>query len=370
MESVLSPEHYRSPDIQATENQRIFRRLWIYACTSSAVAEHEAFVTRNIGGVSLIIHNFDGRLRALENVCPHRLMPIQAQEFGQGKLLCPYHGWSFHPDGKVKSIPKEDVLYRYSPEAREELCLREFSVACIGKLVFVNLDPCPIDIHEQFSSNLISKLEEISGHFGDTAAHLNMPTKYNWKLNFENVLDSNHVPYVHPKSFQPLMVNVNKHIEEPDDDVGAINTVSAALTDQSFHAAVGMKIDSWPWHELVDRFGTEDAYHNFFLFPNVNFISVGGLVFLIQQFHPISALETEVRFTICVAREKHRLPALPAILRGHLKGEVDVFNEDLAYLERLQSSLSSLSQRVRHGKYEHRLQSFAAAYSSLMESAT
>ncbi len=332
----------------------------------SAVAEDQAFATRKIGGIPVMIQNCGGTVRAFENACPHRQMPIHSDEFGQGKMRCPYHGWVFEHDGSTKAIPKEAVLYAYPPQTRKKLCLREFSVTIIGQLIFVNLDPDPIDISCQFKPDLISELENISTHFGPVAVHLNTPARYNWKLNFENVLDPNHIPYVHPKSFQPLVIP-DENSKNPAQEKDLHVVIDETLVDQSFHAKTRMQIKPWPWHTQVYRYGESDAYHNFFLFPNVNFISVGGLIFLVQQFDPVSPAETQVRFTLCSAREKSRLQALPAILRGHLKAEVEVYNEDLVFLENLQASLHDRSSRAEHGKYEYRLKSFAAAYLKCME---
>jgi hypothetical protein len=90
-------------------------------------------------------------------------------------------------------------------------------------------------------------------------------------------------------------------------------------------------------------------------------------VFLIQQFEPVSASETRVIFTLCAARSRSRMPALPAILRGHLKGEVEVLMEDVNYLESLQASLHASSPDVHHGQYEHRLVGFGLSYLRWME---
>ncbi len=67
------------------------------------------------------------------------------------------------------------------------------------------------------------------------------------------------------------------------------------------------------------------------------------------------------------AREKQRIPAIPAILWGHLKGEKRVLDEDIVLLEALQKSLHSGSQRAYHGAYETQLQRVAEVYSRLMD---
>lgn len=368
MQSELNVHHYQSAEVFAQEQERIFRKLWIFACMLSAVAVPEAFATRTIGGVSLLIQNCEGTIRAFENACPHRLMPIQSDEFGQSRMVCPYHGWVFDARGAVKTIPKEQTLYAYTPAERERLCLKEFHVQVIGQLVFIHLDDQPLPIEAQFSADLIDQLRAISSHFGSQAVHANIDTRYNWKLNYENVLDHNHIPYIHPKSFLPLMKKdaaqaapTNQEVTLPDD------LITGALQAQSHMTTTSLNIEAWPWHQQVRRYGQADTYYNFFLFPNVNFISVGGVIFLVQQFDPISAAQTQVRFTLCAAQETSRIPALPAILRGHLKGEIDVLHEDVAHLERLQAHLHSGSPRVQHGRYEHRLMSFAKAYRRLME---
>ena len=364
MKSALQPLHYLSSDIFEQEQQQLFSRLWIYACMKSAVDADQAFATRRIGGRSILIQNCGGEIRAFENACPHRLMPIQNQLFGQARMVCPYHGWVFDNAGNVKSIPKENKLYRYCEVDRKDLRLREFKIEIIGGLVFINLDEDPLPINEQFSDQLLTHLKSISSYFGDLSVNANIPVKYNWKLNFENVLDHQHIPYVHPKSFQPLVRQVAP-VENEEQEM--YPDPSDLLIDQSWASTTKMYIKPWPWHALVKPYGGENTYHNYFIFPNVNFISVGGLIYLVQQFEPVSANETLVRFDLCTARPTARIPALPAILRGHLKGEVEVLMEDVEFLERLQSSLHLDSMAVNHGQYEHRLVGFGLAYLRLLQ---
>jgi phenylpropionate dioxygenase-like ring-hydroxylating dioxygenase large terminal subunit len=366
MKPALEVGHYIQPEIFEQEQARLFGRLWIFACLRTAIAAENAFATRRIGGRLVLIQNSGGRIRAFENSCPHRLMPLQTAAFGQARMVCPYHGWVFDSMGKVKSIPKEQSLYAFSQEERDALCLREYAVETLGELVFVNLGENPISITEQFAPSLIERLEAISSHFSDVAVHTEIPVRYNWKLNFENVLDHQHVPYVHPRTFLPLMRSVSED-KARESEPSQYPTPSDLLIDQSWASTSPIKIEPWPWHAQVDRYGPEGTYHNHFLFPNVNFISVDGLVFLIQQFEPVSASETRVIFTLCAARSRVRMPALPAILRGHLKGEVEVLMEDVHYLESLQAALHAHSPAVHHGQYEHRLVGFGQAYLRWME---
>jgi vanillate O-demethylase monooxygenase subunit len=45
----------------------------------------------------------NGRIGAMMNCCPHRGMRLSKGCVRAGRLVCPYHGWSFDPDGAVAS---------------------------------------------------------------------------------------------------------------------------------------------------------------------------------------------------------------------------------------------------------------------------
>lgn len=361
----LPQNDYIDPTVFAKEQTRIFRKLWIFAGLRTLLAEPDSFLTRCIGGVPILIQNFDGKLKAFRNQCAHRQATLQLEEYGQRKLTCRYHGWTFDDAGRVRGMPGEHRLYHYTEEERGQLCLDEFAVECLGNLVFVNLDANPLPIEEQFSDELRQQLTQISGHFGSRAIHTAIPSAYNWKLNFENVLDYNHVPFVHPQTFRPLMQKSSEH--EPRIPANAPRVDAAKLRELSFAGKAPLKVQSWPWHAQVERFGDEDAYYNYFLYPNVNFISVGGYIFLIQQFDPMAPNRTDVRFTLTTARPTERIPALPAILWGHLKGEKRVLDEDKVILEALQRSLHDGGPIARHGAYEAQLHRVALVYQQLME---
>ena len=361
----LPQNDYIDPGVFAQEQTRIFRKLWIFAGLRTLLADPDNFLTRTIGGVPIVIQNFDGTLKAFRNQCVHRQAPLQLEEYGQRRLTCRYHGWTYNDQGQVRGMPGEHRLYHYSEGDRAQLCLDEFSIQCIGNLVFVNLDAHPLPIEEQFSDELREQLSKISSHFGDQAICTAMPSAYNWKLNFENVLDYNHVPFVHPQTFRPLMQKGVEH--EPRVSADAPQVQTAALHELSFAGKTPLTIHPWPWHARVERFGSEDAYYNYFLYPNINFISVGGYVFLIQQFDPVAPDRTDVRFTLTCARPTQRIAALPAILWGHLKGEKRVLDEDRVILEALQRGLHKGGPVARHGVYEAQLHRVAMVYRQLME---
>ena len=381
MLSKLTPAHYLSQAIFDQERDRIFRKLWLFAAFRTSLAEPGAFITRTMAGLPVLLQNCDGHIRAFENLCPHRQMPLQHEAFGQARMVCPYHGWVFDSEGRVKTIPHEAELYAYTPQEREGLCLRRYAVAIIGNMVFINLAESPIPLDEQFTPGFQLALSEVSSYFATHAVHVNIPVRYNWKFNYENVLDANHIPYVHPKSFQPLLREGEKmarrasQIEGLAPSIPPIKSLSSKelavvskLQAQSCVNSSPMRVEPWPWHNLVNGYGDGDFFHTFSIFPNVNFISPGGLTFIAQQFEPLAPGQTELRMTLTLAREKRRMPGLPALLRSYLKGEAAVVNEDSAYLEALQSHLHHGAPHAQQGRYEDRLRAAAEVYLDLLGS--
>jgi len=363
MLSKLSQKHYIDPDIFAKEQKQIFSKLWIFAGLRTLLSEPDAFLTRTIGGIPILIQNFAGEIKAFENQCAHRQAPLQLEAYGQRKLACRYHGWSYTDDGHVKGIPHQEALYHFTADEKEKLCLRQFAIEIIGNLIFINIDADPLPIEEQFTDEFRQQLTTISGYFSSQVIHTSVPSQFNWKLNFENVLDYNHIPFVHPQTFKPL---INK---------AAISSAPARkalpektlLSSLSYASTMEMQVKKWPWQASVEGFGEPDTFHTHFIYPNVNFISVGGLIFLIQQFDPISASLTDVRLSLMTARETNKIRGLPAILWGYLKSEKRVLDEDRALLEGLQSNLYDNGKPSYHGAYEVQLQNVAEVYLDLME---
>src|SRR5437764_9953326 len=44
-----------------------------------------------------------GQLGGIANQCAHRRMKLSLGRVDDGKLICPYHGWSYSADGKGES---------------------------------------------------------------------------------------------------------------------------------------------------------------------------------------------------------------------------------------------------------------------------
>lgn len=72
------------------------------------------------GSRALCIANIDGVIRALDNECPHRGGPLAEGMIEQGKVICPWHAWSFDPATGATDASQERVaVYPVTMEAED-----------------------------------------------------------------------------------------------------------------------------------------------------------------------------------------------------------------------------------------------------------
>jgi len=355
------------------EQVNIFRSLWIFAGPKQLVSDDNAYITRTIGGIPLVIQNLGGTIRAFENQCLHRRMALQWDPVGQRPLICKYHGWTYDNDLRVKGVPNA-AYYELTDECRRSLRLREFAVREVGNLLFVNLSDPPPPFEGQFSASFVSTMEQASLHFDSEVAYARFDERYNWKLNFENVLHYNHVQFIHPKSFFPILrqrLNAENNQFELSPRIRPIQAQLDAnapidLRELSYHShsPLDVKVD-W-WASQVDGYGNVDDYYNWFIYPNVNFCSVHGRMFLIQQFIPTAPGISEYHLWVMTARRRDRRAQFTPLLWALIKAEKKVIDEDAVALEQLQKKMHPQADRCQHGIYEAHIVRMMRWYANVM----
>ena len=146
-----------------------------------------ALVPLTICGEALVFWRCgDGRLVALEDRCPHRLLPLsQGKRIGD-TVQCGYHGMTFGPDGACVRVPGQANLpasayvEAYSVEERH-------GIVWIWMGEAAKADPDTIFDMPEFTDPAWHV------HRGD---HLHLNAHY---LNVaENLVDPAHVSFVHP----------------------------------------------------------------------------------------------------------------------------------------------------------------------------
>ncbi|WP_336793434.1 aromatic ring-hydroxylating dioxygenase subunit alpha [Gordonia malaquae] len=191
---------YSAPEIYRLEQERIFAKSWSYACHESAVAKPGDYAVTRAGDTPImVVHGRDGQLRAFVNVCKHRLHSI-AEESGNKPLLqCPYHGWTYGLDGKLKTAPRSDREPNFDCST---ISLDPVAVERWDQWVFVNPDVDAAPLHEVvagIADNAKTINDDLRGYEFQVRYEYDM--NCNWKLWAENAVECYHCPTLHSTSF-------------------------------------------------------------------------------------------------------------------------------------------------------------------------
>lgn len=375
MQSRMLPKYYLEQEFFEREQQKIFRKVWLFAGLKTLVPKHNAFISRKIAGTPVVIQNFYGELRAFENICPHRNALIQKEPVGYRPLLCSYHAWSFDAQGQAH-IPDCDTVYRFSEAEKCNLKLRQFALRVVGNLLFVNLSPNPMLLEEQFSPEFIASLESSSNAYDTEVMVTTWRGNYNWKLAYENLRDANHPRFVHPKTLAKV-VNFRPHVNEAqaaESNQDLCDTSPQALRREMRSFSYGGKdtaIDNMPrfsWHQLVERWGSDDVYYNWLAYPNLHIASAnGGHSFTIEHHIPASPGCTDMEVYRFTTRKKQPFAYSSAVLLAEMHGSKVVTGEDVEVMEMVQSALHAQAPLANQGAYESMNRLVERWYSTLME---
>lgn len=376
MQSRMHPRYYLDQDIFEREQQKIFRKVWLFAGLKTLLTQHNAFITRKIAGIPVVIQNFHGELRAFENVCLHRSALIQTEPVGCRPLVCGYHAWRYDEQGQAH-VPDCDTIYRFDEAKKCSLKLRQFALRAVGNLLFVNLDAKPMPLEDQFSPAFIATLESSSNAYDTEVMVTTWRGNYNWKLAYENLRDANHPRFVHPKTLAKV-VNFRPNIKEAQASESLndlTDTSPQTLRQEMRRFSYGGRdtaienMQHFGWHSLVERWGGEDVYYNWLAYPNLHIASAnGGHSFTIEHHTPIAPGITDMEVYRFTSRKKQPFAFSNTVLLAEMHGSKVVTGEDVEVMERVQSALHTQAPLPTQGAYESMNRLVERWYSTLMES--
>ena len=196
---------YRDEALFALEMERIYRRDWVAVCAEASLSTPGDYLAIDIGGEPVVlVRGGDTRLRALSNVCRHRgtlLLEPGVDHLDGGRIVCPYHAWSYSDTGAFRGAP-----YSRGVAIDSELhSLPSFRVETWMGVVFVCLS--------EETPPLQARLAEIAPHLAEfdmesfkVAGPLTAPEVWaaNWKLVVENAMESYHLFQVHADTLEKV----------------------------------------------------------------------------------------------------------------------------------------------------------------------
>ncbi len=189
---------YTSREFFRAEMDRMWSRVWQWACREEHIPEVGDYSVYDIGPWSIIVvRAAPDTIKGYINSCLHRGTKLlgSGAEGCAARFSCPYHGWTWNLDGSLKEIPSAWDFAHVDPAG---LSLPEVRVETWGGFVFVNLDDSAPPLRDY-----IAPLED---HFARwrlqdryVAVHVQKELPCNWKAAAEAFMENYHTVTVHPQ---------------------------------------------------------------------------------------------------------------------------------------------------------------------------
>ncbi|MEP1522892.1 SRPBCC family protein [Ascidiaceihabitans sp.] len=228
---AMPPSVYTSDDFLKRELSDIFAKDWFCVGRASALAASGDYVTLELAGQPIIVLRAgDGALRAMSNVCRHRMSTLLEGRGNTRSIVCPYHAWTYNLDGSLRGAP--------AMTQNEGFCKSDYQlpdVRCEEWLgwVFVSLNPDSPPVASQ-----LSKVEDMVSDY-DMANYTETFFEThvwdtNWKVLAENFMESYHLPVCHAGTIGGLS-KLEEMICPPGEDAFNYHTI---LKDESLKIAM------------------------------------------------------------------------------------------------------------------------------------
>lgn len=323
MQSRMHPRYYLSQAVFDREQERIFRKLWMFAGLKAMVPNHGDRMTRIIGGVSVVIGNVHGTWQAHYGEC-------------------------------------------------------EVALETIGGLLFVSLADNPRPIQDQLAPYFYEFLKDGANALGGEFVITTWRCRFNWKLVYENLRDSLHVQFLHGKTFGNYVdfrFDVNEAYWHdamqplPDPSVQGLRE---ELRNFSRGGAVGSIAQRRhvPWHDRVHRYGGDrDVYFDWMVYPNIHISSGnGGHSFSFEHHIPVGPGRTDLELIWVMAAKRQPFDDAYQAMLANMHGSKQIVGEDVVMLEAIQAGLHEDAPLPSLGAYEAESYRVERWYTALMES--
>ena len=185
---------YTSEDFVEAELKHVFSKDWYCVGRADALSKTGDYVTAELAGQPIaVLRDADDQLRAMSNVCLHRMSTLLQGRGNAKTIVCPYHAWTYNLDGKLRGPP---AMSQNDAFCKDHYRLPQ--VRCEEWLgwVFVCLDPEAETVSVQLAevADMIAAYDMTNYSESFYEEHV---WDTNWKVLAENFMESYHLPVCH-----------------------------------------------------------------------------------------------------------------------------------------------------------------------------
>jgi len=195
---MLPRAAYVDDEVFAWEQRHFFDDQWMCVGRSEDLAEPGDQRAESLGTAGVLLtRGQDGVLRAFANVCSHRgheLLPCGTTA-RHGRVICPYHSWSYTLEGDVWTAPgfKDLADFDATEHGLAQLPCTEWH-----GLIFVDGSGTAPDLEAELAGlePLVAPYEPERLRVAGTHDYV---VASNWKILTENYQECYHCPMIHPE---------------------------------------------------------------------------------------------------------------------------------------------------------------------------
>ncbi|SNS47044.1 aromatic ring-hydroxylating oxygenase subunit alpha [Antarctobacter heliothermus] len=279
---AMPVEVYTTQAFVDEELAHVFRKDWYCIGRADALQNPGDYVTCELAGQPIVVlRDREGALRALSNVCLHRMSTLLQGRGNTRSIVCPYHAWTYNLDGKLRGAP--------AMTKNENFCKDAYTlpaVRCEEWLgwVFVSLDADAAPVAEK-----LAEVEAMLAGYDMTnyteAFYEEHVWDTNWKVLAENFMESYHLPVCHAGTIGGLS-RLEDMICPPGRDTFNYHTI---LKDDKLRIAMA--------HPSNDRLKGDERRTTFLLaiYPSLMITLTPGY-FWYLSLHPKGPGQVHIRF--------------------------------------------------------------------------
>jgi nitrite reductase/ring-hydroxylating ferredoxin subunit len=205
----FSIDRYISKEYHDKEVERLWMKVWQFACREEEIPEPGDHIRYDIAGRSfLIVRQLDGSIKTYPNACLHRGRMLKENDGHASEIRCAFHGFAWNLDGCLKDIPAD---WDFPQIDKRNFGLPEIPTDTWAGFVFINPDqncaplaPFIKDLADQFERWDLGALY--------IQAHVARIVPCNWKIAQEAFCEAYHVNGTHPQILRSLG-DVNSQVD-------------------------------------------------------------------------------------------------------------------------------------------------------------
>ncbi|MEP1441738.1 MAG: SRPBCC family protein [Hyphomicrobiales bacterium] len=185
---------YTSDEFLQRELSDVFSKDWFCVGRASALEKAGDYLTLELANQPIIVlRDGEGALKAMSNVCLHRMSTLLEGQGNARAIVCPYHAWTYNLDGSLRGAP---AMTQNSGFCKDHYKLPQIRCEEWLGWVFVTLNSDATPVAEE-----LVKVEELVGDYDMTNYRQTFFETHewntNWKVLAENFMESYHLPVCH-----------------------------------------------------------------------------------------------------------------------------------------------------------------------------